>query len=216
MKIQTAITSALFLAVMSLPAAVSFQKLEKSSEHVDVRVTQLPSQESLTKKKTQMAVEVASISNAYYEHVLSWAQSKCVGDADDLPYIISLVEDYSQLYNLDFEIVMGLIDQESQFLRTARSHMDCVGLMQISEDTLTEFNRKSKTGHTYSFDQMTMIQPNIEVGCWYLSFLINQYDMKETYDYLLAYNVGPNSKQITKYPENVIAKKNELSIFYEG
>lgn len=81
---------------------------------------------------------------------------------------------YSEQYNIDPYLVMGIISAESRFEENAVSHKDAKGLMQLKEETakwcVEKFNIDAKHKKIYEPDT------NIMIGCSYLSYLIDLFD----------------------------------------
>jgi soluble lytic murein transglycosylase len=98
-----------------------------------------------------------------------------------------LVYRYSEAFSLDPALVFGVIKAESQFNPRATSHKGARGLMQIMYPTsqMAEKDLQLK-GHT----EESLYDPerNIQIGCWYLSALISEYQSIPVA--LAAYNAG--------------------------
>lgn len=99
-----------------------------------------------------------------------------------------IVEKYAEKYQLDQALVYAVIWTESKFQENAVSYREAIGLMQIREGT-----GKWAAGEIglQQFQTADLFSPevNVEIGCWYLSKLIAQYD--EPLDTALAaYNAG--------------------------
>lgn len=98
------------------------------------------------------------------------------------------VEKYALKYHLDVNLVYSVIRVESNFDSNALSRKEAKGLMQVS-DVTGEWGA-SEIGME-SFQKELLYEPdvNIELGCWYLDRLINQYP-KKVDTALAAYNAG--------------------------
>lgn len=95
---------------------------------------------------------------------------------------------YSDKYELEDALVFAVIKTESNFDPNARSHKDAMGLMQIRAIT---GNWGAEEIGLYNFSENDLFDPetNIQLGCWYLKKLLNQYDNNlETA--VAAYNAG--------------------------
>lgn len=115
-----------------------------------------------------------------------------------------IVRRHCKLHDVDYSLVMAVIQVESGFDPWAVSPKGAMGLMQIMPDTL----RRMK--ETKAFDP----EENISAGVQYLAMLIKKY--KEHGLALAAYNAGPTAvdkyKGIPPYAEteNYVAKVLEL------
>lgn len=109
-----------------------------------------------------------------------------------------LVIKYSEKYNLDAYLVFSIIRVESKFNPQATSHKGAKGLMQITDQT-GEWGAKEIGIENYYSDRLYEPEINIQIGCWYIRKLINQYKNNlETS--LAAYNAG--SGNVSKWLEN--------------
>lgn len=89
-------------------------------------------------------------------------------------------------YNLSPSLVASVINAESRYNEQAVSYAGAFGLMQIKLSTAEELAEKSLT-------QEELFDPelNIELGCKYLSQLLEQFGNLECA--LAGYNAGPNN-----------------------
>lgn len=109
-----------------------------------------------------------------------------------------LVTKYSEKYNLDTYLVFSIIRIESKFNPQATSHKGARGLMQIIDQT-GAWAAKEIGIENYHSDRLYEPEINIQIGCWYIRKLINQYkDNLETS--LAAYNAG--SGNVSKWLGN--------------
>ena len=91
-------------------------------------------------------------------------------------------------YNIDPYLCLAVIKAESNFVSDAQSGKDAIGLMQITEPTAVWIAEKLN----YSdIDVERLKEPsvNIEMGVWYLSYLLKIYNNDVTLA-LCAYNAG--------------------------
>lgn len=95
------------------------------------------------------------------------------------------VSEYSRKYNISDELVYGVIRAESKFIADAVSEKGAVGLMQIMESTGDWAAEKIGLEDVNLFDPDT----NIEIGCFYLSYLLDKYNGNENCA-IAAYNAG--------------------------
>lgn len=96
----------------------------------------------------------------------------------------------AQQYDLPLSLVMGVIRTESGFQADAVSNVGAVGLMQIMPDTGKWVAGKLKW-QDYSDELLTNPEKNIELGCWYLRFLMDRFEGDLT-AVLAGYNAGHN------------------------
>lgn len=96
----------------------------------------------------------------------------------------AIVEIYANKYGLPHELVFAVINTESHFKPDAKSHMGAVGLMQIMEPTGIEVSKKLGIENN-----LTDAEININIGCYYLRFLLNRYEQNVVFA-LSAYNAG--------------------------
>ena len=84
------------------------------------------------------------------------------------------VEEYSKKYNLKSELIYAVIKTESGFKESAVSSKEAIGLMQIMESTadwiISKSDIEAERGE-YSEPDI-----NIEMGCWYLRYLLDYFD----------------------------------------
>ena len=90
---------------------------------------------------------------------------------------------YSKKNNLDTCLVMAVIKVESNYVPEAQSDY-AYGLMQLTEET-AEWNAKKMGLKDYDWHDP---ETNIEIGCYYLKYLIDKYGNTNTA--LAAYNAG--------------------------
>lgn len=96
--------------------------------------------------------------------------------------VLPLVQSASQQHNVDKDLVMALIQQESGFQPDALSKAGATGLMQLMPKTAKEL------GVNNIYDP----QENIEAGTRYLKSLLNQFNQNIPVA-LAAYNAGPST-----------------------
>lgn len=105
------------------------------------------------------------------------------------------VSEYSKKYDVSAELVYGVIRAESKFDANAVSDKGAVGLMQIMEPTGDWAAEKIGLEKIDLFDPDT----NVEIGCFYLSYLLDMYD-GDTKCALAAYNAGQTN--VDKWLDN--------------
>ncbi len=91
---------------------------------------------------------------------------------------------------LDQEYILALIRQESEFDRSANSHVGAKGLMQIMPATGKLLSKQLKM--SYNKDKLTEDEfYNLQLGTYYISELYKNFD-NNIYLALAAYNAGPH------------------------
>lgn len=96
------------------------------------------------------------------------------------------IEKYSRKYDLDKYLVMGVIKAESNYIHDAHSGV-ARGLMQLTEETARWVSEKINID--FSTDDIEDPETNIQMGCYYLSYLISHYNGNINVA-LAAYNAG--------------------------
>lgn len=119
-----------------------------------------------------------------------------------------IVNEYSEKYNVDKNLVYSVIKAESDFEPDAISNKAAKGLMQISDMTGTWGAEEIGIAN---FEISMLFQPeiNIQIGCWYLEKLIKQYGSIDTA--LAAYNAG--SGNVSGWLSNSDHSKDGESLF---
>lgn len=95
---------------------------------------------------------------------------------------------YSSEYDLDPYLVMSIIWVESKFEPKAASGKGACGLMQIIPST-GQWIAKEIGIDNYNDDKLFDPKININMGCWYLNYLLNVFEY-DTHLALAAYNGG--------------------------
>lgn len=98
------------------------------------------------------------------------------------------VDYYSNEYNLEPYYVYAIIKTESGFNPNAVSHKNACGLMQISKDT-GKWAADEIGIENYSNDVLFEPEVNIRIGCWYINWLMKEFD-NDMENVTLAYNAG--------------------------
>lgn len=120
-------------------------------------------------------IAIIFLGNCIYKNVLEYIYKKDYSE---------YVEKYSQMYNVDENLVYAIIKNESNFNSEAKSSAGAVGLMQIMEETAEDVIA------TLDFEEYNLYSPNdnIQIGTKYFSYLLEKY--KEPSLALAAYNAG--------------------------
>lgn len=96
------------------------------------------------------------------------------------------IKKYAKKYDLDPCLVMGVIKAESNYIHDAHSGV-ARGLMQITDDTAQWIAGKLEIKN-FSEDDIVDPETNIQMGCYYLHYLIKHYGDIDVA--LAAYNGG--------------------------
>lgn len=101
---------------------------------------------------------------------------------------VEYIEKYSADYSLDPHLVASVIWVESKYRPDAVSRRDARGLMQVTPSTAQWGAEKMGI---INYDDAKLFDPdlNISIGCWYLSYLYNQFP-ENTQLVLASYNGG--------------------------
>jgi hypothetical protein len=120
--------------------------------------------------------------------------------------ILKAIKKYSDIYQLDPDLVFSIIFKESCFNYKAVSPKGAIGLMQILPETgelVSKYLGKV-------FYDLFEIEDNIEIGCAYLSLLL-QYNNQNISVVLRKYYAGKfyNMQEAEEYAKSILA-------FYRG
>ncbi|WP_312117911.1 lytic transglycosylase domain-containing protein [Brevibacillus reuszeri] len=95
----------------------------------------------------------------------------------------------SQKFKVDPHLILAVIRSESGFKTDRVSKKGAIGLMQIMPDTAEWIVKQANLrprDNQYLYDPVM----NIEIGTWYLNFLLTRYEGDVT-KVIAAYNAGP-------------------------
>ncbi len=95
---------------------------------------------------------------------------------------------YSNFYKVDPYLVFAVMKAESSFKPNAVSNKNARGLMQITQTT-GEWIAKKIDMKDYSFDRLFDPETNIQMGCWYVKWLIDYFEGQPDLA-IAAYNGG--------------------------
>lgn len=100
-------------------------------------------------------------------------------------FYLKTVDSIATLYELDTSLVMAICMTESGFDKKAISSVGAVGIMQLMPKTAEAVCRLNNIEYSYSclFDA----EYNITIGCLYLRYLLNKFDLEWA---IMAYNAG--------------------------
>lgn len=97
------------------------------------------------------------------------------------------IKAYSSKYNIDPTLVASMINVESSYNENAISSKGARGLMQLMPTTAKWVSEK--IGENYEDDYLFQNDYNIKIGCYYLSYLFEQFDGDKDL-VVCAYNAG--------------------------
>ncbi|MBR4030349.1 MAG: lytic transglycosylase domain-containing protein [Clostridia bacterium] len=123
--------------------------------------------------------------------LIVWGGVKTIFDIFPANYMEEIKE-FSQKNGLEPSLVLAQIKAESGFNHNAKSKKGALGLMQVMPETGTWCAKKLNIS---DFEENSLFIPkiNIEIGCWYLSYLLSKTDSIEWA--LASYNAGLSNVQ---------------------
>jgi soluble lytic murein transglycosylase len=94
---------------------------------------------------------------------------------------------YAEKYNLSKTLVTSIINVESGYDEKAKSNAGAIGLMQILPETAKDCAKRIG----FNLEEKDLFNPekNIEIGCFYLRYLLDLFD-GNLVNSLCAYNWG--------------------------
>lgn len=101
---------------------------------------------------------------------------------------LDIVKKYSVLYDVDQNLVMAMIKQESDFNPNAESSAGAIGLMQLLPETCKWISEQNDL--EFSIQKMYEPDYNIQIGIIYIKYLYNRFPNDALM--LCAYNAGEN------------------------
>ena len=110
-------------------------------------------------------------------------------------YPISYKQDIVKMaekYNLEPQLIAAVIRVESNYKLGQASPKGAIGLMQLMPSTAKWAVEKANLEPVTEEQLLHNVQANIELGAWYLRYLVDLYD-KELIVALAAYNAGPGN-----------------------
>ena len=96
------------------------------------------------------------------------------------------VTEISSEYGLEPALVYAIIKAESSFKPNAVSHAGAVGLMQLLPSTAKWI--AEEVGDEFDYNQLFVVEKNIEYGCFYLDYLFDKFGDIDIV--VCAYNAG--------------------------
>lgn len=109
--------------------------------------------------------------------------------------------------NLNTNLVLSIIKQESKFNKSAKSNKDAFGLMQLTYPTALEVAKKLNL--EISIEDLYKPNINIKLGINYLNYLFSIFEDKQLV--ILSYNAGFN-KVKSWQNDNKLKKENGVYI----
>lgn len=99
-----------------------------------------------------------------------------------------IVFEYASQYDVDPLLIYAIMKVESKYDAQAISRSGAKGLMQIMDKT-GAWGARQVAIENYTHDILFKPEVNVQIGCWYISRLISQYEGDITMA-LAAYNAG--------------------------
>lgn len=99
---------------------------------------------------------------------------------------VSIIKQCANKYGLEPALLASIIRTESSFKKNVVSPKGAVGLMQLMPNTAEWLC--DKTGEEYEYDKLFEEEYNINLGSYYLSYLIDKFESVDTA--IVAYNAG--------------------------
>lgn len=101
---------------------------------------------------------------------------------------LDIIKEKAEKYNLEMPFVLAVINAESHFDENSVSSKGAGGLMQIVEPTADWIAEKAGIDD-YSYEKINDPEMNVELGCWFLKWLIEKYNGNKQL-VTAAYNAG--------------------------
>ena len=117
----------------------------------------------------------------------------------------SLINEISKKYGLQSYMVASVINIESRYKEDALSKAGAMGLMQLLPTTAIEC--AGKIGLEFKIEDLYVDSINIELGCYYLAYLLDLFDYNIT-NTLCAYNWGLSNVRLWMDKGNIDAYGN--------
>ncbi len=114
------------------------------------------------------------------------AEKNALFPDEDLQEVARTMYDASRRYEVDYRLVLAVMDAESNFRHDVVSDAGAIGIMQVKPVVAREFS--DEVGIPYRRNVLRCPHANVRFGVYYLSWLSRYYDNE--YAVLYAYNVG--------------------------
>lgn len=121
--------------------------------------------------------------------------------------IANAIDKSSKKYSLPRKIILSIINKESFFNTLAKSHKDCVGLMQVNPKAHKEKVKDIPPTHLYH------ININVDIGCKIFKeyFDKNKGDLHKTFHSYLGKRAS--KQEIAKYKNEILYTFAELEMY---
>ena len=186
--------------------AVSNNDIENSEPEKVVYIKTAESDENL-KYELEKSKKIASI-----REVLEVNFRKAT--IEEKRQLAETIYDSCKLFDLDVKLVLAVIQTESSFNTTAKSHVGALGLMQVMPRTGWAMSEEMEL-EGFEADKLFDSKTNVMLGTYYLKKMLKRYQNLE--HALLAYNAGPTfidgkiAKNETLTPKYAIKVKNYMN-----
>uniref|UniRef100_UPI000B1997A5 transglycosylase SLT domain-containing protein n=1 Tax=Cupriavidus basilensis TaxID=68895 RepID=UPI000B1997A5 len=126
------------------------------------------------------------------------------------PDLSPFIQASAQRWNVDPALSSSVVQQESSgnpgAVNTEGGGQGAYGAMQVRQAALADYNKAN--GTKYSMQDLLKPQIGVDVGTWYLSQQLDQFN--DPVKALIAYKQGPNSQDVAKgvhpYANQVMAR----------
>jgi len=112
-------------------------------------------------------------------------------------------------YNVDPFLIAAIIRVENNYKAEGTSSKGAMGLMQLMPETAQWIKESSNIGTSGSDHDLQNVSINIDMGAWYLNWLLNYYDGHLNYA-IAAYNAGQGT--VNKWRATNVWDGSETSI----
>lgn len=136
------------------------------------------------KRTTATALAVVVLGWTYFAHLQSPVARQLAYPFDYRDVVVAVAEKEE----VPPSLVASVILAESKYKNTAESETGALGLMQLMPDTARWVAQQMGHGN-YTDRQLKEPETNIELGTWYLSYLLKEFNGDEVLA-LAAYNAG--------------------------
>lgn len=130
---------------------------------------------------------------------------------EEMIYHVDYKEEISQSaskYNVDPLLIAAIIRVENNYKAEGTSNKGALGLMQLMPETARWIKEMGNIGSSLD-DDLQDITVNINMGAWYLNWLLNYYDGHLNYA-IAAYNAGQGT--VNKWRETNVWDGSESNI----
>jgi len=160
-------------------------KQKQRLQELRVQISFLGSNKQKQDKKLERRIKIAKA-------IISFSPGM---DVEQIINIADIIDRESYRCGIDWELLLAIINTESEFNPRAKSPVGALGLMQVMPQTACDV--ASKAGVRYE-GAGTLYNPekNIKIGTYYLHTLIQRFE-GDWHKALAAYNYGPT--KVKKY-----------------